>query len=123
MSIWSHILFNLAVLINLIVAFFYPFSNVLPGTWNRCAASRPIYVSSDSNLLVVGRSRRSRVRTDMGRDAAVGRTGDCRTETSRNTSVRHVRHRSFDLFGGTGAHVGSPRHHDGNVHRFAWLID
>uniref|UniRef100_A0A6E8VQ97 Inositol 1,4,5-trisphosphate receptor n=1 Tax=Anopheles coluzzii TaxID=1518534 RepID=A0A6E8VQ97_ANOCL len=30
MSLWSNILFNLAVLINLIVAFFYPFENALP---------------------------------------------------------------------------------------------
>ncbi|XP_052892745.1 inositol 1,4,5-trisphosphate receptor [Anopheles moucheti] len=30
MSLWSTILFNLAVLINLIVAFFYPFENALP---------------------------------------------------------------------------------------------
>uniref|UniRef100_A0A182NJ16 Inositol 1,4,5-trisphosphate receptor n=1 Tax=Anopheles dirus TaxID=7168 RepID=A0A182NJ16_9DIPT len=30
MSLWSNILFNLAVLINLIVAFFYPFENVVP---------------------------------------------------------------------------------------------
>uniref|UniRef100_A0A2M4DQF5 Putative inositol 145-trisphosphate receptor n=1 Tax=Anopheles darlingi TaxID=43151 RepID=A0A2M4DQF5_ANODA len=30
MSLWSNILFNLAVLINLIVAFFYPFENAVP---------------------------------------------------------------------------------------------
>lgn len=31
MSLWSNILFNLAVLMNLIVAFFYPFDNSVPG--------------------------------------------------------------------------------------------
>lgn len=31
MSLWSNILFNCAVLINLIVAFFYPFNNSVPG--------------------------------------------------------------------------------------------
>lgn len=30
MTLWSNILFNLAVVINLIVAFFYPFINNLP---------------------------------------------------------------------------------------------
>lgn len=30
MSLWANILFNCAVLINLIVAFFYPFNNVIP---------------------------------------------------------------------------------------------
>lgn len=30
MSLWSNILFNCAVLINLIVACFYPFEDVLP---------------------------------------------------------------------------------------------
>ena len=32
MSLWSQILFNVAVIINLIVALFYPFSNQLPST-------------------------------------------------------------------------------------------
>lgn len=30
MSLWSNILFNCAVLINLIVAFFYPFNDTVP---------------------------------------------------------------------------------------------
>lgn len=32
MSLWSNILFNSVVLINCIVAFFYPFDNAVPGT-------------------------------------------------------------------------------------------
>ena len=32
MSLWSQILFNVAVIMNLIVALFYPFSNQLPST-------------------------------------------------------------------------------------------
>lgn len=31
MSLWSNMLFNCVVLINLIVAFFYPFDNTVPG--------------------------------------------------------------------------------------------
>lgn len=31
MSLWSNILFNFAVLINIIVAFFYPFGGGTPG--------------------------------------------------------------------------------------------
>lgn len=31
MSLWSNILFNCVVVINLIVAFFYPFDNTVPG--------------------------------------------------------------------------------------------
>lgn len=31
MSLWSNILFNSVVLINCIVAFFYPFDNAVPG--------------------------------------------------------------------------------------------
>jgi inositol 1,4,5-triphosphate receptor type 1 len=33
MSLWSAILFNCAVLSNLIVAFFYPFDNTVPGKY------------------------------------------------------------------------------------------
>lgn len=33
MSLWSSILFNCVVVINLIVAFFYPFENKIPGNW------------------------------------------------------------------------------------------
>jgi hypothetical protein len=33
MSLWSNILFNCAVLINLIVAFFYPFEDTLPSKY------------------------------------------------------------------------------------------
>lgn len=31
MSLWSNILFNCVVVINMIVAFFYPFDNTVPG--------------------------------------------------------------------------------------------
>lgn len=31
MSLWSNILFNCVVVINIIVAFFYPFDNTVPG--------------------------------------------------------------------------------------------
>lgn len=33
MSVWSNILFNCAVLINLIVAFFYPFTDTVPSKY------------------------------------------------------------------------------------------
>lgn len=34
MSLWSNILFNCVVVINMIVAFFYPFDNTVPGELN-----------------------------------------------------------------------------------------
>jgi hypothetical protein len=34
MSLWSNILFNCAVLINLIVAFFYPFMDPVPSKYD-----------------------------------------------------------------------------------------
>ncbi|KAH8307496.1 hypothetical protein KR018_009732, partial [Drosophila ironensis] len=35
MSLWSNILFNCVVVINMIVAFFYPFDNTVPGESSR----------------------------------------------------------------------------------------
>lgn len=67
------------------------------------------------NLGVRCRSWRPRIGADMGSDAAVGRTGDCHTETCRNTNVHHIHHSALDLFGGTRTHVGSPRHRNRNA--------
>lgn len=39
MSLWSNILFNCAVLINLIVAFFYPFMDTMPSKCRSCRAT------------------------------------------------------------------------------------
>lgn len=42
MSLWSNILFNCAVLINLIVAFFYPFMDNVPSTYHSDGGSQNV---------------------------------------------------------------------------------
>lgn len=52
MSLWSNILFNCAVLINIIVAFFYPFVDNLP--------SNNIYLATSQTLDLIDRHLRKR---------------------------------------------------------------
>lgn len=61
MSLWANILFNCAVLINVIVAFFYPFDNVIPEL--KFHASLVIWTCFFCTLgLVIMRPRNSAVR-------------------------------------------------------------
>jgi hypothetical protein len=46
MSLWSNILFNCAVLINLIVAFFYPFMDTVPSKCHSYIASQDVALCS-----------------------------------------------------------------------------
>lgn len=62
MSLWSNILFNCAVLINLIVAFFYPFSDTLPYiSWQLSGLIWAAVVSSTA--IVVTLPRETGIRT------------------------------------------------------------
>ena len=42
MSLWSNLLFNCAVLINLIVAFFYPFMDTMPSKYHSYSVSQDV---------------------------------------------------------------------------------
>ena len=83
MSVWSNVLFNLAVIINLIVAFFYPFDGEPPDPGQHV-----------SGLLW----------TFMLMSAAVGRRF---VQTSRNPNTRHDAHRPAHLLGRTSTNSNS----------------
>ena len=50
MSLWSNILFNCAVVINLIVALFYPFIDNVPSTYHSCSGSQNVALYSVRNF-------------------------------------------------------------------------
>lgn len=51
MSLWSNILFNCAVIINLIVAFFYPFDDSSGGNGNESGGQQRTRMISGEQLL------------------------------------------------------------------------